>query len=160
MKIRHEMTYDATPAEVYAMLSETAFRERVCAAMHATELEVSIEQAGDGMSVVVDQTQPADGIPSFATKFVGDHIRIVQSESWTSPEKADLSVEIPGKPGHLRGTITLVGNGSGTTETVEGDVKVSIPLVGGKLEKLIGEMLVAALRKEQKVGRAWLAGDR
>ena len=41
-----------------------------------------------------------------------------------------------------------------------GDIKVRIPLVGGKLEGLIGDMLERALKTEQRVGRAWLAGDR
>jgi hypothetical protein len=34
---------------------------------------------------------------------------------------------------------------------------VSIPLVGGKLEGLIGDLLAAALRTEERVGRRWLA---
>ena len=160
MKIRHEMTYDASPAEVHAMLAEPAFREKVCAAMHATRREVSIDPDPSGMRVVVDQTQPAKGIPSFATKIVGDEIRIVQTEGWNGSNDASLLVEIPGKPGSLRGTITLTADGAGTVETVEGDIKVSIPLVGGKLEKLIGDMLVAALKTENRVGRGWLAGER
>jgi uncharacterized protein YndB with AHSA1/START domain len=160
MKISHTMTYDASPAEVHAMLGDPAFREKVCAAMHAHDVTVTIDPDGDGRRVVVDQTQPADGIPSFATKFVGDSIRIVQTESWTSLTGADLAVEIPGKPGHVRGTITLAPDGAGTAETVSGDITVSIPLVGGKLEKLIGDLLVKALRTEERVGRAWLAGER
>ncbi|MBA2465483.1 MAG: DUF2505 family protein, partial [Nocardioidaceae bacterium] len=40
-----------------------------------------------------------------------------------------------------------------------GEVKVSIPLVAGKLERLISDLLASALRSEQRVGRAWLAGD-
>ena len=39
-------------------------------------------------------------------------------------------------------------------------MKVSLPLVGGKLEQLIADVLGSALRNEQRVGRAWLAGDR
>lgn len=159
MQFSHTIEYDAAPDEVYAMLADADFREKVCLAMHAVENEVSIETDGDGMSVVVDQTQPAHGIPSFAKKFVGDHIRIVQAEAWTSPERAVLEVEIPGKPGHLKGEITLK-HGSGTVETVSGEIKVHVPMLGGKLEKLIGDLLGAALDTEQKIGRAWLAGER
>jgi hypothetical protein len=39
----------------------------------------------------------------------------------------------------------------------EGEVDVSIPLVGGKIEGLIGDMLVKALKAENRAGRAWLA---
>ena len=159
-KFSQELTYDASPAEVHAMLADPAFREKVCVALHTIRRDVSITPDGDSMTVVVDQTQPADGIPSFAKKIVGDEINIVQKESWGSTTDAALEVTIPGKPGSFKGTVALTGDGSSTTESVTGEVKVSIPLVGGKVEDLISEMFAKALRTEQKVGRAWLAGDR
>ena len=45
-------------------------------------------------------------------------------------------------------------------ETVSGDIKVKIPMIGGKLEGLIGDLLTSALEAEERVGRAWLAGKR
>ena len=158
MKFTHDMTYDASPDQVRAMLADPAFREQVCEAMKAVRHDVSIDADGDRMTVKVDQTQPAKGIPSFAKKFVGDEIRIVQHEKWSGSTAAGLEVEIPGKPGHMKGDIALEGNGSGTTETVAGEIKVSIPMVGGKLESMIGDLLRSALRTEEKVGRKYLAG--
>jgi hypothetical protein len=134
MKFSHQMTYDAPPADVQAMLADPAFREQVCAAMNAVRHDVEVTGSGAGMKVVVDQTQPADGIPSFAKKIVGDEIHIVQRETWNDASDATLVVEIPGKPGAFRGGIDLAGDGDGTVET--------------------------ALKSEQRVGRAWLAGDR
>jgi carbon monoxide dehydrogenase subunit G len=160
MKFSHTMTYDAPPADVQAMLADPVFREKVCAAMNAVRHDVSIDGSGKGMKVVVDQTQPAQGIPSFAKKFVGDEIRIVQRESWKDESKASLTVEIPGKPGDFKGDIDLDDDGDGTKETVAGEIKVKIPMVGGKLEGLIGDLLRSALKSEERVGRAWLAGDR
>jgi hypothetical protein len=157
MQFSHTIEYDAAPDEVYAMLADADFREKVCLAMHAVENEVSIETDGEGMSVVVDQTQPAHGIPSFAKKFVGDTIHIRQREEWSSATNATLDVTIPGKPGHMHGTVRLAGDSGGTTETVTVEVKVSIPLIGGKIEGFIGDMLTKALRAENKVGRQWLA---
>jgi hypothetical protein len=158
MKFNHEIRYAAGADDVYAMLGEQAFREQVCEASGTLEHTVQITPSDEGMHVLVDQTRPADGIPSFATKFVGERIQIVQKETWTSPTQAALEVTIPGKPGHLRGTISLAENGGQTVETVSGDIKVSIPLVGGKLEALIGDLLASALRTEGKVGANWLAG--
>lgn len=158
MKFSHEMRYAATADEVYAMLADESFREQVCASGGALRSSASVNQNGAGMAVEVDQTMPADGIPSFATKFVGNEIQVVQKESWSGRDRADLEVLIPGKPGHMRGTITLTERDGETVETVDGDIKVSIPLVGGKLEALIGDLLASALRNEQRVGRTWLAG--
>jgi uncharacterized protein DUF2505 len=158
MKFSHEIRYAASAADVYAMLADESFREQVCSAGGALRSSAAISQNGGGMAVEVDQTLPATGIPSFATKFVGDEIRVVQKESWKDGSSADLEVLIPGKPGHMRGSVSLVENGSEPVETVTGDIKVSIPLLGGKLEALIGDLLASALRNEQRVGRTWLAG--
>jgi hypothetical protein len=110
--------------------------------------------------VRIDQVQHAEGIPGFARKFVGDEIHIVQTEEWTSPEKGNIHVSIPGKPGEMAGTAHLTEDPDGTTETVNLTIKVHIPLVGGKIEGLIGDMLRKALRAEHKVGRDWLAVKR
>ena len=101
--------------------------------------------------------QAAHGIPSFAKKFVGDEINIVQSEDWTSPEKGNIHVTIPGKPGEITGTALVTEDPDGTTETVNLTVKVNIPLVGSKIEGLIADLLTKALRAEHKVGVDWLA---
>lgn len=156
--IEHEMRYDgATPEQVYAMLADPAFREAVCEYQRFPRREVTITPAGDGMTVRVDQHRPADEVPGFARKIVGDEINILQEEQWSSPTEAALSVTIPGKPGSMVGTVRLVGDDAGTTEVVRADVKVNIPLVGGKLEGFVGDMLLRALRAEQKVGTRWLA---
>jgi hypothetical protein len=160
MHFHQELEYDASPAEVYAMLSDPAFREAVCEAGDSVRHEVTITSAGDGMTVAVDQVQPAAGIPSFARKIVGDEIEILQREEWSSSTDAALDVSIPHKPGHLKGTITLREIGTGTVETVDAEIKVHIPMLGGKLEKLIADLLSSALRSEHRVGKGWLAGDR
>ncbi len=157
MRFEHEMRYDAAPEEVFAMLGEAVFREQVCEAQHASECTATVDGVDYTMSVVVDQKRPSKGIPSFAKKFVGDTIHIRQREEWSSPRLATLDVSIPGKPAHMKGTISLRADGGGTVETVAGDVKVSIPLVGSKIEGLVAEILEHALLTEQRLGKAWLA---
>src|SRR6478609_2524359 len=151
MKFRHDMTYDAALADVSAMLDDPAYRDEVIRAQGGTSGTFEIETDGDVTTAVVDQVMPAKGLPSFATKFVGSEINIVQREEWTSAEYADLHVTIPGKPGQMAGSISLVEDGGTTTETVDVEITVNIPLVGGKIEKLIGDMLRKALRAEEKV---------
>jgi hypothetical protein len=159
VKFSHQLRYDAAPADVYAMLGDAAFRQKACAAAGAVRHDVSIVPDGAGMRVRLDQTQPAKGIPPFAAKFVGDEIQIVQNELWSGPAAADFTLEIPGKPGRCAGTITLAEDGSGgTVESVAGDLKVNIPLVGGKLEAMIVDLIKAAMRSEESVGRSWLSG--
>ena len=157
-KVSEELRYDgATIQQVHEMLADSAFREQVCEYQGVTRHTVQIKAAGTGMTVVVDQVQAARAIPSFARKFVGDAIHIVQSEDWTSPEKGNLHITIPGKPGEMTGTALLTEDPDGTTETVNLTVKVNIPVVGGKVETLVADMLVKALRAEHKVGVRYLS---
>ena len=158
-RLEHELTYDAPLAEVAAMLADPEFRAEVCDRLGMLRKTVTITgDAADGtLEVVLDQVQAPDGMPSFARKFVGDEINIVQTERWSSPAEGDIHVSIPGKPGEMKGTARLQESGGVTTETVTLDVKVAIPLVGGKIEGLISDLLLKALRAENKVGRTYLS---
>ena len=156
-RLEHQLTYDAPMADVAEMLADPSFREEVCDFQGVKRAMVTIDSDDNGMEVTIDQVQAAHGIPSFAKKFVGDEINIVQQESWASPTEGDIKVTIPGKPGEMTGTARLAESGGVTTESVEMTVKVNIPLVGGRIESLIADMLLKALKAENKVGRDYLS---
>ena len=161
MRFEHVNRYDASPADVHAMLVTADFREQVCREQRALEHSVEITDDGSSTTVVVTQTQAMDGAPAAARKVVGSSVQIVQREVWRtggSLPEADFSMEIPGKPGRLRGGITFRDHGDGTCEEVfSGEVKVNVPLIGGKLEGFIGDILARGLRREGRVGVTWLA---
>jgi hypothetical protein len=158
MKFRHEVRYQASAADVYAMLADPAFRQRSADAMGVVSADVSITPTGDGMSVTIDQVQRTEGIPGFAKKFAGETTRAVQREEWTSPTEATIRIETPGKPTTIAGTLRLTESGGITTETMEADVKVKVPLIGGKLESLMGDLVAKGMDKEHTAGSAWLTG--
>jgi hypothetical protein len=151
--VHEELAYDAPLDAVSAMLADPAFREQVLERQRVLRGDVSV----DGGTVRIEQVQSARGIPAFATKFVGDEITIVQEEEWATPDRAAITVTIPGKPGDMTGSAMLAEAGAGTVETVDLTIRVGIPLVGGKIEKLIADILAKALRKEHEVGVEWLA---
>jgi len=156
-RLTHELTYDAPMAEVAEMLADPSFREEVCESLGVKRALVSIDSDDNGMEVTIDQVQAAHGIPSFAKKFVGDEINVVQQETWKTPTEGDITVTIPGKPGEMAGTARLSESGGVTTEAVDMTVKVNIPLVGGKIEGFIADMLLEALKAENRVGRSYLS---
>lgn len=157
-RLTYDLTYDASLIQVGEMLMDAAFREQVCDAQLALRKTVSVGADGAGMKVVVDMVQAAQGIPGFAKRFVGDEIQLVQTEYWSDIENARVEIVIPGRPGHVNGTVTLRESGGTTTETVEMEARVNIPLVGGKIESLITDLLRKALRAENAVGRQYLEG--
>jgi hypothetical protein len=161
MKFERVHEFPAPASDVLAMLLDPAFREAVCASQDALDHSVSVSSSEPPSTVEVRQKQNTSDTPGVARKVIGDSVETVQREEWTSADAATFEVTIPGKPGHLRGRITLTDNGDGTsTERFDAEVKVNIPLVGGKLEGLIGKVLGSGLRRERETGLRWLAGDR
>lgn len=156
-QLLHRLTYDAPAAAVAEMLADPEFRKEVCAAQRVTRADVSVERIGDHLEVVVDQWQHTAGVPSFARKFVGEETNVVQAESWATPLLGDIVVTLPGKPGDIRGTATLTESDGVTTETVDLTIKVGIPLIGGKLEDLLRDLMTKALEAENAAGRAYLS---
>jgi hypothetical protein len=161
VKFERVHEYPAPAADVLAMLLDPAFREAVCASQEATDHSVSVSASEPPATVEVRQRQDTTGVPGVARKVVGDSVETIQREDWESAERARFELTIPGKPGHLRGRIDLVDNGDGTsTERFDAEVKVNVPLVGGKLEGLIGKVLGSALKRERQTGLRWLEGER
>jgi hypothetical protein len=156
-----ELSYPGrTVQEVRAMLADPDFRLAVCTYQAVEDSAVTIEEYDDGsMTVDLDRTYGTDLVPSFARKFVGATIDLVQREEWITPTQATFEVRIPGKPGEMNGKAVLVQAGPDAVETVNMDVRVAVPLVGGKLEDLVAGLLKDAFRAENKVGIKWLAGE-
>src|SRR5690348_9166506 len=118
MRFSHELSYDAPPEEVYAMLADPSFRERVSLAREVVSFDVTLTPTESGFTLVNDQIQPTAGLPAFAKKFAGETTKAIQHEEWSSHSSGTLTIETPGKPTSMKGTITLDGSGAGTVERV------------------------------------------
>ena len=163
MKFHKEIRFEAPLAEVYAMLGDRAFREKVAAEAGAASYDVTVTPNGaDGFASVVETRQSSEDLPGVARKFLGDQYTIRQEETWAEPDEGALDVTIPGTPGMVGGVIALAesADGTATVQTVDADIKVKIPLLGGKVEKLIGQVLGNLLKLQGRVGNDWLAGNR
>jgi hypothetical protein len=163
MRIEAQITYpDATPEQVFGLAVDPEFRAAVCDATAALDYEVEVDEREDGSaSVRVQRVMPAE-VPDFVKKLVGDTVELIQTEEWSVPDEsgrrtADLVLDITGQPAKMTGTIVLDGDGTGATEQITGDLKVSIPLLGKKIEPEIAKGIYVAIKVEQKTGRAWLA---
>lgn len=158
MRLHHELAYDAPPDVVRAMLTDPLFWDRVADATGALSSTATVDVEATTTRVVVDQEQRVVGVPSFAKKFVGDSTRAITTQVWQG-DAASYVVETPGKPTSLSGTATIAENGTGSTLTYDIEVRASVPLIGGKLERLVVGLTTEGFEKEQTVGAAWLAGE-
>jgi Protein of unknown function (DUF2505) len=159
-RVGHTMTYRGTTVDdVYAMLADPAYRKAVSDYQKAVDFSCEVTPGTGATKVRLEQAYGTDRIPSFARRMVGSEIRFVQEETWASPAGADIHVTIPGKPGDMAGTTSLTQSGADVVQQTDLDVKVSIPLVGGKVEDLIAGFLDKAFDAENKVGVKWLKGE-
>lgn len=137
------------------MVCDPAFREAVCTRQGSLTQTIEIAAEGTGAQITVNQVLPADGVPSFAQKFVGDQIQLVRTEEWVTPTQANIDIAIPGKPGQLQGTLILTEAGGQTTQTLDSELTVSIPFIGGKLEAMVADLFKSALNAEAAVAKTW-----
>ena len=59
-------------------------------------------------------------------------------------------------PISMNGTMKLAPSAVGTRIDIDGDLKATIPLIGGKIEKAAAPSIIKAMDKEQQTGTAWL----
>ncbi len=153
MKLSETFTYNAPVDEVYGLITSEAFRTETCEDQGATEYDVSVV---DGVVTIV-RSMPAE-LPDFVKKLTGPTVKVKQTEKWTEKgdgsKHADVKVSIVGQPAEMLGTAALEDDGKGgTVFTVKGDVKVSIPLLGRKIEPEIHKQIVRSINAEVALGK-------
>ena len=162
MRITKTVSYAAAPDAVYAMLTDAAFQERKCAEAGALSQEVAVAGASGGQRVVTKRDLPTDDLPDFVKSIVGAKLTIAETYEWGAAQAdgsrvGSLVVEAAGAPVALRGTVSLRPGAGGSTVVIEGDLKASIPLFGGKIEKAAAPAFVGGIRAEARTGARWLA---
>jgi hypothetical protein len=99
---------------------------------------------GGGVVLAVSRELP-DGAPGFLTRLLpGGHV--VQTDDWVPDDGSGArtgtwQVELAGAPARLGGTLRIDPDGTGSAYLVVGETKVSVPLVGGKAESYIAQMV-------------------
>jgi hypothetical protein len=93
--------------------------------------------AGDAVTMVIARKLP-DGIPGFLTKFLPSDGRVKQTDTWAAAQEGVRAgtwvADTPGSPIKVHGVMRLEPAAAGCRYVVEGEIKASIPLIGGKAE--------------------------
>jgi hypothetical protein len=164
MELKLSASYDATPEEVFAMVSDTTFREQACEKTKALSYDVKVSESGGDTIVRVQRELQADNVPDIARKFVGQTLTLVQTETWhpanaDGSRHADVRGEVSGTPVTLKGTerISVKGDGK-AVQSIDLDVKVAVPLIGRKIEPFVVDAIRSGLQKEHELCRSWHDG--
>ena len=96
-------------------------------------------------------------MPDFVKKLTGSTVKVKQTEVWSGPDAsgnrtADVKVSIIGQPAEMIGVAKLFARDGGSDFTIDGDVKVSIPFIGKKIEPEVAKAIRSSLREEVAYG--------
>jgi len=163
VKVTAQIRYPASCETVFEMLVDPQFQERVCEATGALRHEVQVERDGAAAVITTRRELPTDDIPDYARGFVGRTLDVVRVDRWEAPaadgsRAGTLTLEVQGAPIRLHGTLALRPDDAGCEEAIAGDLKASVPLLGGKMERAAEPALMSAIRREEQVGLLHLGG--
>lgn len=164
MRLTDRIRHASDPVSVFRMLTDPRFQESKCALSGAVRHAVDVRRHEDGGArIVTTRELPTTGMPDFVRSMTGETITVVETSEWGAgnpdgTRAGTLTVEITGAPVRLTGTLVLSPEGSDTVQVFEGELKASVPFVGGRVERAAEPAIRAAITVEQRAGEAWLAG--
>jgi hypothetical protein len=151
-----------TVGDMFADPEYVHTKVRASGALNHT-VDVATNPAG-AFTVTTRRSMPTDQIPANFRTFIGAGLDVRQVEAWEAPaddgRSGTVVVEIAGAPVRLTGTTSLRPGEGGSVLTYEGEVKATIPLFAGAVEKAAVDAIRSILAAEEAVARAWLAGNR
>ncbi|MES2919447.1 MAG: DUF2505 domain-containing protein [Pseudomonadota bacterium] len=164
MKAGFSQDYPATPDRLWQVFGQADYPHRKYQAQGITAYRVlQFDAAPDRISLDLERTLsvPLDRIPHFAQRFVHPEQTLHYLSSWRrqGQDQADfdLQIVVPGLPLHITGKGQLRPVGAGSRLSIEFDVRVSLPLIGGKIEKMIAAFIEKSFQDDQEFTLRYLA---
>lgn len=142
MKFSSELKYPQPVVVVMKMFTDPAYFERKYQALEVSDYAVIKHVAGDDFSLQYRFRAAGDTrVPDFARKLVGDAIRVTQTDAWVVPRRVGrIDIEITGAPASVHADMRLEAVGvKASVLKLDWTIRCGIPLLGGKVEKLIAE---------------------
>ncbi|PPK64566.1 DUF2505 domain-containing protein [Actinokineospora auranticolor] len=151
-RIEHRASFRAPAATVHARLVDQAFLRDRLRTLGGTDAALVEHKAnGDGVAYKLRQGIESALLPSIVRTLVKGDLVVERLETWR-PDGAGFagttSATVAGIPGEIRGTYRLVDVADGSELRTDAEVKVRVPLVGGKIESVIAEQVRKLLASE------------
>ncbi|ORW29289.1 hypothetical protein AWB91_25065 [Mycobacterium paraense] len=124
-------------------------------------------ESGDGGSVevVTVQVVRSHNLHALVKQLHRGDLCVRREESWgplrDGSATAAIAGSIEGTPVHVSGTgeLSPIAESGGARLTYRIAVKVRVPLIGGKVERLIGTHLAELVSREQRLTAEWIADN-
>lgn len=160
-KLQHSIDFPCPPADFAAAVASEQYWNDLVANVAADVSELgSFSATGDEVRVVLQQRVPEKNLPSVITKIRGGDLEIERTVVWSSADgeirTGTFTADVNGAPAKVKGTQTLVATATGAQVIFEGSVEVSIPFIGGKIEKQISKEVQALIDAERDYTITWI----
>ncbi|WP_250506870.1 DUF2505 domain-containing protein [Bowdeniella massiliensis] len=140
MHFSTSVTYPASAVKVAELWRDESFQRTKAERAGARRSSVTIAGGAD-LTVTIRAEIPSDVLPQAARRFVGAVLEVTIVEAW-EPADGDgrragtLSLDIAGAPVRVNARMELLPvSATECTRTIDGDVKASVPLFSGPIER-------------------------
>ena len=121
-----------------------------------------IDTDGSATVVIVHELRH-DGLPALVAKFFPLNWQVVQTETWSpigdGSVRGKVGIATLGAPGSGLGTALLAPARNGSRLNCTATVEFNVPLVGGKIESVIGRSLAHQFSDVQRFTANWIMKD-
>ncbi|GAA3512324.1 DUF2505 domain-containing protein [Dietzia aurantiaca] len=161
-RFSHSVQLGGPLEAVHASYADEAYwADRLRAVGTAGDTLDDLAVSGDTITVTVTQHIPESDIPDLARKVLPGELSLVRTTQFSGFDGARLvgtsRAEAAGGLGVITGSGETVAEGDSALESLSGQVKVTVPLLGGKLEKLVVQHLDRLFAEEYAHLNGWLA---
>lgn len=154
LQLRHR--YPEPPERIQAMLTDPDYLRDKLRAVGGPRAElVSRECDGRGITVVLRQAVPDDALPAFLRSAFSGGLTIRRIETWTD-SGGSVHAVVDGAPGTITGTMRLEPDPAGCVLGAQLTAEVPLPLIGGKVERVIIDNIGKLMDAEHRFTLQWL----
>lgn len=125
-------------------------------------LKSLVVDSDGAISVSTEQDLRHDMLPGGLAKALPGDLKILRDESWWPVEdgakvRGDVRIDARGIPGSGSGTTVLSPRPCGSSLRFHGELTIRIPLVGGRIEKFVADLISREVPEMQRFTTAWIA---
>jgi hypothetical protein len=161
MKFRETIRHTLPADRVLSGYANPDFYPAKYAATNARDIRV-LDTGHDGgrFHIRVSRKVPADiPVPAFARHWLPQEITLIQTDRWDRASgTGSVEIEFVGLPVRIDCGLMLAKTDGAMVETLDFEIRVDMPLVGGMLAKLLAEDLQLKFAKDTEATLALLPG--
>lgn len=161
MKFSENYDYPTTFATTWQMYLDPEFTKNRLKEGKFDDLEINVSEDGPTLTIVAKGNLSPEALPAQASRFVKGGVKMQVTQVWTksgdNTAMGTMEVVATGAPVKISANCGLTEDAGRTAVTMEGDLRVSVPLLGARIEKEAMRFVPVLIDGDQAAATEWLA---